>query len=489
MRRNGTLSRDAGFTLIELMVAVFVLLVGVLGVVSLVDGANRTTASNRAREAATNLTRELIEDARSIPYGDLDTSTLSSTIASLSGGTVQAGGAVIFSRRGTSYSVAPSLCYVDDPKDGYGDHAGATYCNGNSPTTPADRFPRDYKRFTVVSTWSGARGSGTSRQSAVINDPGSSFAPTVNAFSMTSPTSCSGSPACTQIDAGVSSTAGFTVTTSVPAAKVSWYVNDTLMGTAAGSGTGPWTFSWPLTTLATGTYTISVRANSGKDGAVRAIVVPVKESPISAPTSPYGGFNQLWNNVAELTWTPVAGSVLGYEVEQQVGVGGPWTTVTCYDATGTVAASPRTTVPTCLDKGAVSTTQAYRIFTSHLVGTTPTRSASSANVTITSNLRPCPPASLTLDKPSDTITWTAPSSSSGSCTTARVKAYRVYRYQSASNSLPGGFSLSLAQRFFKTSDATVLQLQDRTRTNTTFYWVTAIDDFNAESTVVGPVTG
>ena len=156
MSTRPALSAEAGFTLVELLVAAFVLLVGILGTVALVDGANGTTSANRAREGATNLTRELIEDARSVQYGSLDVATLPATIASLSGGTAQGDGTIVYSRRGVTYTSTPSLCYVDDPKDGYGSHAGATFC-GNV-TGAADTFARDYKRFTVVTTWTGAKG-------------------------------------------------------------------------------------------------------------------------------------------------------------------------------------------------------------------------------------------------------------------------------------------------------------------------------------------
>ncbi len=246
-------SPEAGFSLVELLVAIFVLLVGVLGTVALVDGANRTTSENRSREAATNITREMIEDARSIPYGSLDAASIASRLATMSNGTVQADGTVAYVRRGVTYTATPSLCYFDDPKDGYGSHAGASYCNSETGTT--DTFPLDYKRFTIVTTWSGPRGSGTSRQSAVINDPGSSFAPQITAFAMTAPTSCTGNPACSQIDIAATSSATFSVSTSAPAAKVTWYVDDTKMGTASGSATGPWTFTWPLATVATGSHT------------------------------------------------------------------------------------------------------------------------------------------------------------------------------------------------------------------------------------------
>lgn len=474
-------SAQAGFTLVELLVAIFVLLVGVLAVVALVDGANRTTSDNRAREGATNLTREIIEDARSVTYGALDQATLAPTISALSGGSAQPDGTIVYSRRGVTYSSAPSLCYVDDPKDGYGSHAGATYCGG--VTGAADSYPKDYKRFTVVTTWSGAKGSGTSRQSAVFNDPGSSFAPRIAAFSMTSPSTCTGSPACTQVDAGLTSSASFSVTTSVPAAKVTWYVNDMQMGLATGSGTGPWTFSWPLATVATGSYTVSVRASAGKEGAARTIVVPVKASTVGPPTNPYGGENQLWPGVVELNWTPIAASVLGYEVERRVG--GVWSApINCYEEKGVTLANPRPTGGYCLDKAAAGATE-YRIFTKYLLNGTPTSTTTSAAVQIVSNLRPCRPGNLSVSS-GGTVTWTAPASAGG-CDATRIRFFRVYRrVVGGSGSLPVGTLPALSERSFKTSGPTVLQWTDPANTNKTNYWVSSIDDFNAESNVVGP---
>src|SRR3989442_8963676 len=62
---------ESGFTLVEIMVAIIVLLIGVLGSVALVDAANRTTSTTRAREAGTNLARSVLEAARSLPYTSL----------------------------------------------------------------------------------------------------------------------------------------------------------------------------------------------------------------------------------------------------------------------------------------------------------------------------------------------------------------------------------------------------------------------------------
>ena len=55
---------QAGFTLIEVMVAALVLVVGVLAVIGLLNAANGATSRTRDHDTATNLARELIESRR-----------------------------------------------------------------------------------------------------------------------------------------------------------------------------------------------------------------------------------------------------------------------------------------------------------------------------------------------------------------------------------------------------------------------------------------
>src|SRR5204863_6008214 len=59
---------EAGFTLIEVMVAIFILLLGVLGSAQLANTANKLTLNSKQREGATNLAREIIEAARGVDY-------------------------------------------------------------------------------------------------------------------------------------------------------------------------------------------------------------------------------------------------------------------------------------------------------------------------------------------------------------------------------------------------------------------------------------
>ena len=75
MRSRRHRPRDGGFTLVEVLVAVLVLVVGVLGTVALVDAANDQTARTLGEEAGTNLAREMTEVARRAPFADLGHST------------------------------------------------------------------------------------------------------------------------------------------------------------------------------------------------------------------------------------------------------------------------------------------------------------------------------------------------------------------------------------------------------------------------------
>src|SRR5437764_14999892 len=65
-----------GFTLIEVMAGALVLVVGLLGSLALIHGAAGATVATTQSDAATNLARELVDDARSIPFAQLDAATI-----------------------------------------------------------------------------------------------------------------------------------------------------------------------------------------------------------------------------------------------------------------------------------------------------------------------------------------------------------------------------------------------------------------------------
>src|ERR687897_3198953 len=66
---------ERGFTLIEVMVTMLILVVGIAGAIAMIDGANARTLANKEREAGNALTREVIEAARSVPYRQLTPAT------------------------------------------------------------------------------------------------------------------------------------------------------------------------------------------------------------------------------------------------------------------------------------------------------------------------------------------------------------------------------------------------------------------------------
>src|SRR5207244_3484671 len=62
-RGHFALRSQAGLTLVEVMVAMTLLLVGLVGTIKLIDVGSASQGDARAREGATNLARELLEDA------------------------------------------------------------------------------------------------------------------------------------------------------------------------------------------------------------------------------------------------------------------------------------------------------------------------------------------------------------------------------------------------------------------------------------------
>ena len=87
MRRKISLAGDErGFTIVEVMVAAFILMIGVLSMLALFDRANAATVVDRQREGATSLAREITEGARSVPFDALvSTSSLNGELQGMPG--------------------------------------------------------------------------------------------------------------------------------------------------------------------------------------------------------------------------------------------------------------------------------------------------------------------------------------------------------------------------------------------------------------------
>ena len=111
------------------MIAAVVLLVGILGVTTMVNTANGTTTTNKAREQGLSLARQILEDARSVRYQALRPSTVVTTLQGMNGlGNAGGGAGWRITRRGINYTVSIGVCSVDDPGDGTGAHTAGSFC-------------------------------------------------------------------------------------------------------------------------------------------------------------------------------------------------------------------------------------------------------------------------------------------------------------------------------------------------------------------------
>jgi prepilin-type N-terminal cleavage/methylation domain-containing protein len=109
---------ESGFTLVEVMVAMSILLIGVLGTVTMIDGANAGTSRTKAREGGTALARSVLEIARAVPYRELTAARVLTELDGHSGladaKPGQSGHQIV--TRGFTYTVTPTACALDDPK-------------------------------------------------------------------------------------------------------------------------------------------------------------------------------------------------------------------------------------------------------------------------------------------------------------------------------------------------------------------------------------
>lgn len=130
---------EAGYTIVEVMVAVVLLVIGVLAMLVMVEGSLSSTSRTTAREQATNLARELVERSRQIPYASTTTAAAPAALAaSLPENPAVSGSSFVVQRRSVGYTVTVSACSIDDPSDGAG-VGDATFCDAPSSSTgPGD---------------------------------------------------------------------------------------------------------------------------------------------------------------------------------------------------------------------------------------------------------------------------------------------------------------------------------------------------------------
>ncbi|MGI8511158.1 MAG: hypothetical protein ACR2NH_00830, partial [Solirubrobacteraceae bacterium] len=176
-----------GFTIVEVLVAATVLVVGVGATLALVVAAAGTAAQTKGVEGATNVAREITESARKVPFSQLTSGQVVPALQAVPGLESTTSTSWRVTRRGISYAVDVEVCSIDDAKDGYGAH-DASYCPQSATTGTNDGQPLDFKLLTATISWQPAAGAKTRsvRQLSYIAASGAD-APGVSALVLTSP--------------------------------------------------------------------------------------------------------------------------------------------------------------------------------------------------------------------------------------------------------------------------------------------------------------
>lgn len=321
MAPRSMLGDQRGFTIIEVLVAATLLVIGVLGTMAMVDSSNAETRLNGGREGATNLARELVEGARSLGYDELLPASVNTRLQTLPGLATTTPGSWTIKRRGILYTVTTSLCSVDDPKDGYGSHAGATYCADSSSMGTTDAQPEDFKRLTIDASWPRNSGTKSVRQVALIDSPASK-GPRVNSLVTTAPVVAN--PAAPKITSSSVTSASFKATAPPGVASMIYSLDGVDKGSATKAANGTdWTFSLPLpASLSDGGYDVSVRALDSRGAVGPSFTIPmtlIRGQP-AAPTGVVGGPNTIYVSgtptpVTEIEWDANSErNVIGYRV-------------------------------------------------------------------------------------------------------------------------------------------------------------------------------
>lgn len=469
--------RQGGFTLIETMIAMLVLLVGVLGTGMLLNTALGVGQTSRSREAATNLGREIVEAARSIDYELLLTTTAPAELQGVDGladvDPAVAGWQV--RRRGVVYTVSIDACIYDDPKDKSSSaNTGAGYCPGLVAGS-GDANGDDYRKLVVTTTW----GERQVRLTANVVNPAGGFGPRVTGLtSLPAVNSNAIIPV-----ANSTSSVALTVKTT-PATSLNWDAGDTKHRgqLADAAGATSWQFSWPLGIVGSFTcgtpidwvadapayqMTFQPFDSAGTPGDLRTQTVSIDRSLPFQPCDFDGGRNPQHGSVVDLQWSPsFEGDVVSYSV---------WRTKQGNETEDPlVCATVRTTE--CTDTSPPSGGGAIDYYVKARQDNLALGQAFGAQqglavpAVTSANSAPAAPGSVAVvggEQP--TISWTASTDSDGV-----VIYYRIYRDGQA-----------LAHRYGKTSNGATLSFTDKSSGGTSHtYFVSAVDDDFAESPLV-----
>jgi len=498
-----------GFTLVEVIVAMFVLLVGILGVLSLLTGALQSTAGNNERVGATNLARELVEVTRGLEYEDLTTNLVTTRLQSR--GVLGSGSPWTIDRRGVTYTITQSTCAYDDPADGYGASAPQNACTAR--VAGADSNGDDFRRTTFAIAWTDARGKAkTASQSTLIVNPSGGLGPRITCFTPVTQTfapAAPGAPGACPADpfvAASDATRARIVWTTTFAQSLHWEADDGRVSssgdiTGAVNSTGGKTFTtvWDIGNAALGdkseildgTYVITGQAfdDRGIAGEARRANVELNRRIPYAPTSLQGGFNTRLG-IVDLRWDRnQERDILGYRVMWAgpngtvESAGGDDVQVCPTAATGSFV-SP--TTQTCADFSPPSSAAATRYYVVAI-------DRSPAGATRPGDPRPlavsaataAPDAPRMRSTPIETTPGGLPRLNWNPPVSAGVSFYRIYRDMSGGDP---AVAVEYADRHDRTTNAETSYTDSPGDVASHQYWITAVDSAYNESAPLGPIT-
>jgi Tfp pilus assembly protein PilV len=453
------ISEQGGFTIVEVLVAAVVLVVGLGGLLGMLITADHSISTTRLRQEETSLAREILEDARGLAPAQLTQTAIASALQSAVPQATLARFSLVVTRTmssgtPTSFDVSFNVCDLDDPSDEYGNHSsppasGGVWCPDVGSNGTQDSNPDDYKRVSVTVTPS--NGSTPSIQQTILIYGRPVNGPAVTCLSTSS--ACPGPDVTVTSDSSLT----FNVTTTAAAASIQWLVNGNVppSGQISAGSTDPYTpsgtsssFTWNLPS-ADGTFALSAAAYdaNGNSGTRSTVVVTLNRHRVIAPTSFSAGWNDLTGGV-EAQWVPsVDQDVLYYHVYRQYGrnaaqlvstcgASGNVTGTSCADAPEPAFAPP---IPSARPNPCTSSSQSYTTTDLYWVvgvdidpATRAPRESTAQSPQVDANLcdhQPYAPSTLsgTLSNGQLSLTWNAPSPAAPDGWES-IQAWRVYRW-------------------------------------------------------------
>jgi prepilin-type N-terminal cleavage/methylation domain-containing protein len=478
MPASSRLHGERGFTLIEVLVTMLILVVGIAGAIAMIDGANARTVANKEREAGNSLTREVIEGARSVPYRQLTPGTALAQLQAIPGlaDSTPSTTAWTVVRRNQTYTITFNVCSVDDDQDKFGNTTGGNFCTAHNAAD--DQNPDDYKRVTVDVSWT--RGSVTRdiQQTGIVNNEASSTGPSVE-FTDQDP----GGLGTTEITTATSKVK-FTVQAEDGTAVIRFAVDGVLLGSATSTNA---TFGWDIdsggTHIPDGTYIVSVTAFDveGTPGPTKSRTIRLNRDVPAAPQDVFGGWNPRsdftdYQDIVELQWSRnTEPDVTGYTVYRKTASGDE--VVPGCDS----KADPTFTQCRDLNPPAGATIDYYIVAWDQDPSTgAPRQGAQSATLTATrATTKPNQPANLSAIQDDDSVvlTWAAAPDMVPPYPGSPVIFYRVYRD-----------GIAISDRIARTGQEALTSYRDNgAAAGNHTYYVTSVDENFSESAPLGPV--